>query len=185
MEPIIFNRADIRDLAREMITRGFCTGVKPVEADISDFRARYASAIKYLHLITLECPQMSSLTYSAGDYVQTGQGYQKMLIPGAMVQNAIAAIMHEMCENCSVRPVLYSAGDSFELREIEECHYAFEQIQNGDYEFVRDRAYELGIDACHLSIDGENQLIVTINGTDQYRVKFRVYFSEINMGEIE
>lgn len=185
MDPIIFNRADIRDLAREMIARGFCTGVKPVESDFSDFRARYASAIKYLHLITLECPQMSSLTYSAGDYVQTGQGYQKTLIPGAMVQNAIDAIMHEMHENCSVKPVLYSAGDSFELREIEKCYSAFEQIQNGDFEFVRDRAYELGIDAAHLHLDGENQLQLTINGTDAYRVKFRVYFCDQVMGEIE
>lgn len=185
MEPIIFNRADIRELAREMIARGFCTGVKPVESDISDFRARYASAIKYLHLITLECPQMSSLTYTAGDYVQTGQGYQKTLIPGAMVQNAIDAIMYEMCENCSVKPVLYSQYDNFELREIEESHAAFEYIQNGDFEFVRDRAYELGIDACHMAFDSENQLIVTINGTDVYRVKFRVYFGDLSIGEIE
>jgi hypothetical protein len=185
MEPIIFNRADIRDLAREMIARGFCTGVKPVESDISDFRARYASAIKYLHLITLECPQMSSLTYTAGDYVQTGQGYQKTLIPGAMVENAIAAIMHEMCENCSVKPVCYSQYDEFELREMEECSAAFQYIQIGDYEFVRDRAYELGIDAAHLHIDGENQLQLTINGSDQYRVKFRVYFGDLSIGEIE
>lgn len=185
MEPIIFNRADIRDLAREMIARGFCTGVKPVESDISDFRARYASAIKYLHLITLECPQMSSLTYTAGDYVQTGQGYQKTLIPGAMVQNAINTVLHEMHENCSVKPVLYSEYDNFELREIEESHYAFVQIQNGDYEFVRNRAYELGIDACHMHIDNENQLIAAINGTDIYRVKFRVYFCDQVMGEIE
>lgn len=184
MERFIFNRADIRDLAREMITRGFCTGVKPLESDFSDFRARYASAIKYLHLITLECPQMSSLTYTAGDYVQTGQGYQKTLIPGAMVQNAIDAIMYEMHENCSVRPVLYSENDNFELREIEESHAAFEYIQNGDFEFVFDRLMEMGADNVDLKTDNENALIAIVNG-DQYRVKFRVYFGEINMGEIE
>jgi len=125
------------------------------------------------------------LARSIGDYVQTGQGYQKTLIPGAMVENAIAAIMHEMCENCSVKPVCYSQYDEFELREIEESNYAFQQIQNGDYEFVRDRAYELGIDAAHLHIDGENQLQLTINGTDNYRVKFRVYFGDQIIGEIE
>lgn len=184
MEPIIFNRADIRDLTREMIARGFCTGVKPVESDISDFRARFASAIKYLHLITLECPQMSSLTYTAGDYVQTAHGYQKTLIPGAMVENAIAAIMHEMHENCSVRPVLYSENDNFELREIEECHYAFKQIQNGDFEFVFDRLMEIGADNVEFNVNNENALIAIID-FDQYRVKFRVYFCDQVMGEIE
>jgi hypothetical protein len=185
MEPIIFNRADIRDLAREMIARGFCTGVKPVESDFSDFRARFAAAIRYIDMITRPCPPYAELARSIGDYVATRQGLQKTLIPGAMVQNAIDAIMYEMCENCSVKPVLYAAGDSFELREIEECHAAFEYIQNGDFEFVRDRAYELGIDACHMQNDTENQLIVTINGTDIYRVKFRVYFCDQVMGEIE
>jgi len=185
MEPIIFNRADIRALAREMIARGFCTGVKPVESDISDFRSMHAAAIRYIDMITRPCPPYVELARSIGDYVVTRQGLQKTLIPGAMVQNAIAAIMHEMYENCSVKPVLYSQYDNFELREIEECNYAFEQIQSGDYEFVRDRAYELGIDACHLQIDTENQLQLTINGSDQYRVKFRVYFGEIIIGEIE
>jgi hypothetical protein len=184
MEPIIFNRADIRDLAREMIARGFCTGVKPVESDISDFRARYAAAIRYIDMITRPCPPYMELARSIGDYVQTGQGYQKTLIPGAMVENAIAAILHEMHENCRFRPVCYSQYDIFELREIEEMHAACEYIKNGDYEFVRDRAYELGIDAAHLHIDGENQLQLTINGTDNYRVKFRVYFGDLIIGEI-
>lgn len=185
MEPIIFNRADIRALARDMVARGFCTGVKPVESDISDFRHKYAAAIKYINAITAICPEMPNLTRTAGDYVNTRQGLQKTLIPGAMVENAIDAIMHEMHENCSVKPVCYSQYDEFELREIEESTYAFQQIQNGDFEFVRDRAYELGIDAAHLHIDGENQLQLTINGTDNYRVKFRVYFDDQVMGEIE
>jgi hypothetical protein len=100
-----------------------------------------------------------------------------------MVENAIAAILHEMNEHCSVKPVCYSATDEFELREIEEMHAAFEYIRNGDFEFVRDRAYELGIDAVHLEIDNEHQLQLTINGTENYRVKFRVYYGDIVIGE--
>lgn len=184
MEPIIFNRADIRALAREMIARGFCTGVKPVESDISDFRSMHAAAIRHIDMITRPCPPYMELARSIGDYVTTRQGLQKTLIPGAMVQNAIDAIMHEMHENCSVKPVCYSQYDNWELREIEESHAAFEYIKNGDFEFVFDRLMEIGADNVDLKTDNENALIAIVNG-DQYRVKFRVYFGEINMGEIE
>ena len=185
MQPIIFNRADIRDLAREMIARGFCTGVKPVESDISDFRARYAAAIRYIDMITRPCPPYMELARSIGDYVQTGHGYQKTLIPGAMVENAISTVLHEMCENCSVKPVCCAANDEFELREIEECNYAFEQIKNENREFVYHRVCELGFDAVHLHNDYINGLQVVINGTDRYKVKYRVYFGDQIIGEIE
>ncbi len=185
MLPIIFNRADIRELAREMIARGFCTGVNTVNSDVIELRNNHTAAIKYINLITMPCPQHVDLTRSPGDYVQTGHGYQKTLIPGAMVLNAISTVLHEMCESCSVKPVCYAANDEFELREIEECNYAFEQIQSGDFEFVRDRVHELGIDAAHLHINNEHQLQLTINGTDAYRVKFRVYFGDLIIGEIE
>ena len=114
------------------------------------------------------------------DYVNSRKSYLQRI-----TENAIAAVVHEMYENCTVKPVCYTANDEFELREIEECNYAFEQIQSGDFEFVRDRAYELGIDAAHLHINNEMQLMLTINGTDNYRVKFRVYFGDLIIGEIE
>jgi hypothetical protein len=100
-----------------------------------------------------------------------------------MVENAIAAILHEMNEHCSVRPLCYSATDEFELREIEEMHAAFEYIKNGDYEFVRDRAYELGFDAVHLHLNNEMQLQFIVNGTEYYSVKFRVYYGNTVIGE--
>ena len=184
MLPIIFNRADIRELAREMIARGFCTGVNTVNSDVIELRNNHAAAIKYINLITMPCPQYVDLTRSPGDYVQTGNGYQKTLIPGAMVLNAISTVLHEMCESCSVKPVCYSANDEFELREIEECNYAFEQIQSGDFEFVFDRLMEIGADNVDLKTDNENALIAIVNG-DQYRVKFRVYFGDQIIGEIE
>jgi hypothetical protein len=100
-----------------------------------------------------------------------------------MVKNAVDSIVHEMYENCSVRPVCYSENDEFELREIKEMHAAFQYITNGDFEFVRDRAYELGVDAVHLQIDNEHQLKLVVNGTEYYRVKFRVYYGDIVIGE--
>ena len=184
MEPIIFERADIRELAREMIARGFCTGVNTVNSDVIELRNNHAAAIKYINLITMPCPQHADLTRSPGDYVQTGQGYQKTLIPGAMVLNAISTVLHEMHENCSIRPVCIAANDEFELREIEEMHVACEQIKNGDFEFVRDRAHDLYIDAAHLHINNEHQLMLTINGTENYRVAFRVYYGDQIIGQI-
>jgi hypothetical protein len=89
-----------------------------------------------------------------------------------------------MYENCSVRPVCYSENDEFELREIEEMHAAFQYITNGDFEFVRDRAYELGFDAVHLHFNNEMQLQLVANGTEYYRVKFRVYYGDIVIGEL-
>lgn len=169
MGPIIFDRLDVREMAADIIKCGGCTGVD-VSGVIADKWFLYAGAIKYIN--------------SATDTVWIHLNRPAYQI-GVTVQNAIDTVIHEMHENCSVRPVCYSENDEFELREIEESHYAFEQIKNGDYEFVRDRAYELGIDACHMHSDNENQLIATINGSDNYRVKFRVYFGEINMGEIE
>ena len=180
MEPIIFDRADIRALSAEIIKCGGCTGVNVTGHFVANWPA-FGPAILYVNS-KLDAPMLcpSRIAHPAGDYVNTRVSYLHRI-----TDNAIAAIMHEMCENCSVRQVLYSENDTWELREIEECHYAFEQIKNGDFEFVRDRAYEFGIDACHMHIDTENQLIVTINGTDQYRVKFRVYFCDQVMGEIE
>jgi hypothetical protein len=180
MEPIIFNRADVRELAREMIKCGGCTGVNVTGHIVANW-AHFGPAVLYVNSridAPMICP--SRIAHPAGDYVNSRKSYLQRI-----TDNAIAAIMHEMCENCSVKPVLYSQYDNFELREMEECSAAFQYIQNGDFEFVRDRAYELGIDACHLSIDGENQLIATINGTDAYRVKFRVYFGDLSIGEIE
>lgn len=180
MEPIIFDRADIRALAREMIKCGGCTGVNVTGHFVANWPA-FGPAILYVNS-RLDAPMVcpSRIAYPAGDYVNSRVSYLQRI-----TENAIAAIMHEMHENCSVRPVCYSQYDNFELREIEESHAAFQYIQNGDYEFVRDRAYELGIDAAHLHIDGENQLQLTINGSDQYRVKFRVYFGDLSIGEIE
>lgn len=180
MEPIIFNRADIRDLAREIIKCGGCTGVNVTGHIVANW-AHFGPAVVYLNSCTNDnfiCP--SRVAYPAGDYVNARKSYLQRI-----TDNAINTVLHEIHENCSVRPVLYSQYDNFELREIEESHAAFEYIQNGDYEFVRNRAYELGIDACHMRIDSENQLTATINGTDAYRVKFRVYFCDQVMGEIE
>ena len=179
MEPIIFNRPDIRELAGELIKCGICTGVNVTGHIVANW-AHFGPAVVYLNsCINAEfiCP--SRIAHPAGDYVNSRKSYLQRI-----TENAIAAIMHEMCENCSVKPVCYAANDEFELREIEECNYAFDQIKNGDYEFVRDRAHELGIDAAHLYLDGENQLQLTINGTDNYRVKFRVYFGDLSIGEI-
>lgn len=178
MEPIIFERADIRELAGELVKCGICTGVDLTQ-HINDRWSLFAAPIKYVNSCTDNsyiCP--SRLAFRAGDYVNTYHTY----IFG-MVKNAIDAIVHEMYENCSVKPVCYSATDEFELREIEEMHAAFEYIRNGDFEFVRDRAYELGIDAAHLHIDNEMQLQITIDGTENYRVKFRVYYGDIVIGE--
>ena len=180
MEPIIFERADVRELAGELVKCGACTGIDLTQ-HIYDRWFLYAAPIKYVNSCTdaeYICP--SRMAFRAADYVKSYHTY----IFG-MVKNAISAVVHEMHENCSVKPVCYSASDEFELREIEEMHTAFEYIKNGDYEFVRDRAYELGFDAVHLHLDGENQLHLTINGTDAYRVKFRVYFGDLVIGEIE
>jgi hypothetical protein len=178
MEPIILERADVRELAAELVKCGACTGVDLTQ-HIYDRWSLFAAPIKYVSSCTdtaYICP--SRIAFRAGDYVATRQGFYF-----GMVENAIAAILHEMNENCSVRPVCYSATDEFELREIEEMHAAFEYIKNGDYEFVRDRAYELEFDAVHLHIDNEMQLQITINGTENYRVKFRVYYGDIVIGE--
>ena len=169
MEPIIFNRPDVREMTADIIKCGGCTGVD-VSGVIADKWFLYAGAIKYIN----------SATDNTFIYLNR-PAYQICVT----VQNAIDTVIHEMHENCSVKPVLYSQYDEFELREIEESHFAFEQIKNGDYEFVRDRAYELGVDACHMHFDNENQLIAAINGTDIYRVKFRVYFGDLIIGEIE
>ena len=180
MEPIIFNRPDIRELAGELIKCGICTGVN-VSGHIVANWAHFGPAVIYVNSCCdteFICP--SRVAHRAGDYVNSRKSYLQRI-----TENAIAAILHEMHENCSVKPVCYAANDEFELREIEECNYAFDQIKNGDYEFVRDRAHELGIDAAHLYLDGENQLQLTINGTDNYRVKFRVYFGDLVIGEIE
>jgi hypothetical protein len=178
MEPIIFERADVRELAGELVKCGACTGIDLTQ-HVYDNWFLYAAPIKYINSCTDNsyiCP--SRLAFRAGDYVNTYHAY----IFG-MVKNAIDAIVHEMYENCSVKPVCYSAADEFELREIEEMHYAFEQIKNGDFEFVRDRAYELEFDAVHLHLDNELQLQLVANGTEYYSVKFRVYYGNTVIGE--
>jgi hypothetical protein len=179
MDPIIFERADIRELAGELIKCGICTGVDLTQ-HVYDNWFLYAAPIKYINSCTDNayiCP--SRLAFRAGDYVNTYHAY----IFG-MVKNAIDAITHEMHENCSIRPICYSQNDIFELREIEEMHAACEYIKNGDFEFVRDRVHELGIDAAHLHINNEHQLMLTINGTENYRVAFRVYFVDQIIGQI-
>jgi hypothetical protein len=178
MDPIILERQDVRELAGELIKCGICTGVDLTQ-NVYDNWFSYAAPIKYINSCTdnaYVCP--SRLAFRAGDYVNTYHAY----IFG-MVKNAVDSIVHEMYENCSVRPVCYAANDEFELREIEEMHAAFEYIRNGDFEFVRDRAYELGVDAVHLQIDNEHQLKLVVNGTENYRVKFRVYYGDIVIGE--
>lgn len=180
MLPIIFNRPDVRELAGELIKCGICTGVN-VSGHIVANWAHFGPAVIYVNSCCdteFICP--SRIAHPAGDYVNSRKSYLQRI-----TENAIAAVVHEMYENCTVKPVCYTANDEFELREIEECNYAFEQIQSGDFEFVRDRAYELGIDAAHLHINNEMQLMLTINGTDNYRVKFRVYFGDLIIGEIE
>jgi hypothetical protein len=180
MEPIILERPDVRELAGELIKCGICTGSNLTQ-QIYDAWALWAAPIKYISSVTdtaYICP--SRIAFRAGDYVATRQGFYF-----GMVQNSIDALVHEMYENCSVRPVCYSENDEFELREIEEMHAACEYIKNSDYEFVRDRAYELGIDAAHLHFDNEGQLVLTINGSDSYFVKFRVMYGNVIMGEIK
>jgi hypothetical protein len=179
MEPIILERADVRELAAEMVKCGACTGIDLTQ-HFHDRWPLFAAPLKYINSCTdhaFICP--SRVAFRAGDYAETRAGYYRKL-----VENAIAAVLHEMYENCSIKPVCISATDEFELREIEEMHAACEYIQNSDFEFVRDRAYELGIDAAHLHINNEMQLQITINGTDQYRVKFRVYYGDIVIGEL-
>ena len=178
MEPIIFERADVRELAGELVKCGACTGIDLTQ-HVYDNWFLYAAPIKYINSCTDEqyiCPSM--LAFRAGDYVNTYHTY----IFG-MVKNAIDAIVHEMNEHCSVKPVCYSAADEFELREIEEMHAAFEYIKNDNYEFVIHRAYELGFDAVHLHIDYIDGLQIVINGTDRYKVKFRVYYGNAVIGE--
>lgn len=179
MEPIIFNRPDVRELAGELIKCGGCTGVNVTGHIVANW-AHFGPAVVYLNSCTNDnfiCP--SRVAYPAGDYVNSRKSYLQRI-----TENAIAAIMYEMCDNCSVKPVLYSENDNFELREIEQCHYAFEQIQNGDFEFVFDRLMEIGADNVEFNVNNENALIAIVNG-DQYRVKFRVYFCDQVMGEIE
>lgn len=168
MEPIIFDRADVREMAADIIKCGGCTGVD-VSGVIADKWFLYAGAIKYIN--------------SATDTVWIHLNRPAYQI-GVTVQNAIDTVIHEMHENCSVRPVCYSQDDEFELREMEECSVAFQYIQNGDFEFVFDRLMEIGADDVDLKIDNENALIAIVNG-DQYRVKFRVYFGDQIIGEIE
>jgi len=178
MEPIIFERADVRELAGELVKCGACTGIDLTQ-HIYDRWSLFAAPIKYIGSCTdtaYICP--SRLAFRAGDYVATRKTFYF-----GMVENAIDTILHEMYENCSVKPVCYDAADEFELREIEEMHAAFEYIKNGDYEFVRDRAYEIGIDAAHLHIDNGMHLQITINGTENHIVKFRVYYGDIAIGE--
>lgn len=177
MEPIIFNRPDIRDLAGELIKCGICTGLNVTGHIVANW-AHFGPAVLYLNsCINTEfiCP--SRVAHPAGDYVNSRKLYLQRI-----TENAISAVVHEMYENCSVKPVCYCENDEFELREIEECNYAFDQIKNGDYEFVFSRLMELG--ACVLlETDNENALIAIVNG-DQYRVKFRVYFGNQIIGEI-
>ena len=178
MEPIILERADVRELAAELIKCGACTGIDLTQ-HIYDRWSLFAAPIKYVSSCTdtaYICP--SRIAYRAGDYVATRKTFYF-----GMVENAIAAIVHEMNEHCSVKPVCYSAADEFELREIKEMHAAFEYIRNGDFEFVRDRAYELGFDAVHLHLDNELRLQLVANGTEYYSVKFRVYYGNIVIGE--
>ena len=178
MEPIILERADVRELAAEMVKCGACTGIDLTQ-HFHDRWAEFAAPLKYINSCTDNayiCP--SRLAFRAGDYVNTYHAY----IFG-MVKNAVDALVHEMYENCSVRPVCYSENDEFELREMEEMHAAFQYITNGDFEFVRDRAYELGFDAVHLQLDNEHQLKLVVNGTENYRVKFRVYYGDVVIGE--
>jgi hypothetical protein len=179
MEPIIFERADVKELAGELIKFGICTGVN-VSGHIVANWAHFGPAVIYVNSCCdteFICP--SRVAHRAGDYVNSRKSYLQRI-----TDNSIAAVLHEMHENCSIRPVCYSQNDIVELREIEEMHAVCEYLKNGDYEFVRDRAYELGIDAAHLHINNEHQLMLTINGTENYRVAFRVYFVDQIIGEI-
>lgn len=179
MEPIILERADVRELAGELIKCGICTGSNLTQ-QIYDAWALWAAPIKYISSVTdtaYICP--SRIAFRAGDHVATRQGFYF-----GMVQNSIDALVHEMYENCSVRPVCYSENDKFELREIEEMHAACEYIKNTDYQFLIDRAYELGVDAVHMHNDYIDGLQVVINGTDRYKVEFRVMYGDIVIGEI-
>lgn len=178
MQPIIFERTDVRELAAEMIKCCAWAGID-ISGHIVANWANFAPAVIYVNSCTdndFICP--SRVVHRAGDYVATRKSFLQRI-----TENAIAAVLHEMYENCSVRPVCYAANDEFELREIEEMHAAFEYIRNGDFEFVHDRAYELGFDAVHLQFDNEHQLNLVVNGTEYYRVKFRVYYGDIVIGE--
>lgn len=180
MRPIIFERSDVRELAAEMIKCGACTGIDLTQHFIDNYFL-WAGPIKFVASCTdtnYICPARAA--FRAGDYVESRAAFYFQ-----MVNSALDAIMHEMHENCSVVPVCYTAADEFQLREIEEMHAACEYIKNSDYEFVRDRAYELGIDAAHLYSNNEGQLTLTVNGTDSYFVKFRVMYGNVIMGEIK
>lgn len=180
MEPIIFERSDVRELAAEMIKCCAWAGID-ISGHIVANWANFGPAVIYVNSCTdndFICP--SRVVHRAGDYIDTRRSFLQRI-----TENAIAAVLHEMYENCSVVPVCYSENDEFQLREIEEMHAACEYIKNADYEFVRDRAYELGIDAAHLHPDNEGQLVLTINGTDSYFVKFRVMYGNVIMGEIK
>lgn len=180
MEPIIFERTDVRALAAEMIKCCAWAGID-ISGHIVANWANFGPAVIYVNSCTdndFICP--SRVVHRAGDYIDTRRSFLQRI-----TENAIAAVLHEMYENCSVIPVCYSENDEFQLREIEEMHAACEYIKNADYEFVRDRAYELGIDAAHLHHDNEGQLVLTVNGTDSYFVKFRVMYGNVIIGEIK
>jgi hypothetical protein len=179
MEPIIFEWADVKELAGELIKCGACIGENVTGHLIANW-AHFGPAVIYVNSCCdteFICP--SRVAHRAGDYVNSRKSYLQRI-----TDNAIAAVLHEMHENCSIRPVCIAANDEFELREIEEMHIACEQIKNGDFEFVRDRVHELGIDAAHLHINNEHQLMLTINGTENYRVAFRVYYGDQIIGQI-
>ena len=179
MQPIIFERADVRVLAAEMIKCGACIGENVTGHLIANW-PQLGAAIIWVNSCAdndFICP--SRIAHPAGDYIQTRKSYLQRI-----TENAIATVLHEMHENCSIRPVCIAANDEFELREVEEMHYACEQIKNGDFEFVRDRAHDLYIDAAHLHINNEHQLMLTINGTENYRVAFRVYYGDQIIGQI-
>lgn len=179
MEPIIFERSDVRELAAEMIKCCAWAGID-ISGHIVANWAHFGPAVIYVNSCCdndFICP--SRVIHRAGDYIDTRRSFLQRI-----TENAIAAVLHEMHENCSVVPVCYSENDEFQLREIEEMHAACEYIKNANYQFLIDRAYELGVDAVHMHNDYIDGLQVVINGTDRYKVEFRVMYGNVIMGEI-
>ncbi len=179
MDPIIFERADVKELAGELIKCGACIGENVTGHLIANW-ANFGPAVIYVNSCAdndFICP--SRIAHPAADYIQTRKSYLQRI-----TENAIATVLHEMHENCSIRPVLYRGNENVELREMEESYAAFEYIKNRDFEFVHCRAVELGADSTFTEIDNENQLTVNFNGIEKFNVKFRVYYGDQIIGEI-